>query len=72
MISAAGRPSSHVAGTSAENNCARVIGTGNSEAALLPHRIEQTRRNKVLHFGEQSLKLLEDLPASQCELEAMW
>jgi hypothetical protein len=40
--------------------------------ALLSHRIEQIRRKEMFHFGEQFLKLLEDLPASQREFEAMW
>jgi hypothetical protein len=55
-----------------EHNRAHVIGTGHPEVALLSHRVEETRLNEVLHFGEQSLQLIEDLPASQCEFEALW
>ena len=39
--------------------------------AFLPRRIEQTWSNEILHPGEQSLKLLENLSTSQSEFEAM-
>ena len=39
--------------------------------ALLPHRIKQTWRNEILHPGEQSLKLVENLSTSQGEFEAV-
>ena len=32
---------------------------------------KRVRRNEMLHSGEQSLKLLENLSASQCEFKAM-
>jgi hypothetical protein len=38
---------------------------------LLPHRIEQTRRDQILHLGQQALKLLENHAASQREFEAL-
>jgi hypothetical protein len=39
--------------------------------ALLPHRIEQIRRDQILHLGQQALKFLENFAASQGEFEAL-
>jgi hypothetical protein len=39
--------------------------------AFLAHRIKQSRRNEILHPGQQSLKLVENLSTSQCEFEAI-
>src|ERR1700730_1863796 len=54
-----------------EHNCADIVRTGNAKVALLPHRIEQSRRDQILHLGQQPLKLLENLAASQGEFEAL-
>src|SRR3984893_6400885 len=54
-----------------EHNCADIVRTRNAEVALLPHRIEQTRRDQILHLGQQALKLLENLAASQGQFEAL-
>src|SRR6202011_3223366 len=55
-----------------EHNCADIVRTGNAKVAFLPHRIERTRRDQILHLGQQALKLLENLAASQGEFEALW
>src|SRR5580658_3920067 len=39
--------------------------------AFLPRRIKQSRRNEILHPGQHSLKLVENLSASQSEFEAL-
>jgi hypothetical protein len=41
------------------------------EVAHFPHRIERSGRDEVLHLGQQSLKFIEDLAASQSELGAI-
>jgi hypothetical protein len=39
--------------------------------AFLAHGIKQRRRNEILHPGQKSLKLLENLSTSQSEFEAI-
>src|SRR5580693_2820627 len=39
--------------------------------AFLAHGIKQSRSNKILHPGQQTLKLVENLSTSQCEFEAI-
>ncbi len=34
-----------------EHNCADVVRTGNAKVAILPHRIEETRCDQILHPG---------------------
>ena len=41
------------------------------KGTLLPDWIEQRRHDQLFHLGQQALKLLEDLPASQGEFETM-
>jgi hypothetical protein len=41
------------------------------EVALLTHRIEGCGCDQVFHLGQQSLKLIENLAASQREFEAI-
>jgi len=50
---------------------ADVVRTANAKHAFLPHGIEQGRDHQMFHLGQQALQLLEDLPASQSELEAL-
>src|ERR1700756_4303809 len=38
---------------------------------FLPRGIKQSRRNEILHRGQESLKLIENLSTSQCEFEAI-
>ena len=54
-----------------EHNCADIVGTGNAKVALLLHRIEETRRDQILHPRQQSLELLENLAAPQRKLETL-
>src|ERR1700752_3106181 len=39
--------------------------------AFLAHGIKKGRRNEILHPGQQSLKLVENLSTSQSEFEAI-
>ena len=39
--------------------------------AFLSHGIEQSRRNEILHPGQKSLKLVENLSTSQSQFEAI-
>src|SRR5580658_3869134 len=39
--------------------------------AFLPDGIKQSRRFEILHFGQQSLKFVENLSTSQSEFEAL-
>jgi hypothetical protein len=39
--------------------------------AFLAYGIKQSRSNKILHPGQQTLKLVENLSTSQCEFEAI-
>src|SRR6202011_435819 len=54
-----------------EHNCADIVRTGNAKVAFLPRRIEQTRRDQILHLGQQALKFLENLAPSQREFESL-